>query len=178
MLAASDIDPAVLADLPEDVAEEILSSFTSAQRQRLQLVVGKLRRAKAAQLARDRDRGEDLESRSAGAGPAARLAGLPVELQRVLADVEAPLPGTAEAVVLSLQGPNADWNRVADAMAWRLTQATRLDLEGVASALRILSRAPLGPDACELVQARIVNVTQRAVQARYGAPLLLKNFLD
>ena len=77
MLAASDIDPAVLADLPEEVAEEILSSFTSAQRQRLQLVVGKLRRAKAAQLARDRGSGGGLATPGPPGGAGGRRAGGP-----------------------------------------------------------------------------------------------------
>lgn len=179
LLAASDVDPAVLAELPQEMVDEVLSRFSAAQRARLTSSIQSLRRSKAAETARRDATLGDASHDEIAVAQQQRLMDLPPHLRQLLERKDVTLAGIAEEVLDYLQGNEISRDSassIADVLAWRLVSAMNHDLESVASTLRIVLRR--ASSHSELLKPLVVDKVQQAVQARYGAPLILKSILE
>ncbi|KAL6766193.1 REV1 [Auxenochlorella protothecoides x Auxenochlorella symbiontica] len=181
--SSTTVDPRVLAELPPEIAEEILSAFPRGQRARLSSAMregarsGGVQGSHAAPGCRG---GESGKTRDAPSVMNARfeeyldtatpLLHLPAALLRAYVEL-----GDGDGLPGSQHGVARDVETI---LHWRLLQGLGDDLEGVAATLRSATRAFSGRGCLEETAIAVTASIQAAAKEVHGAQLWLGSILN
>ncbi|RMZ53657.1 hypothetical protein APUTEX25_003191, partial [Auxenochlorella protothecoides] len=181
--SSTTVDPRVLAELPPEIAEEILSAFPRGQRARLSSAMregarsGGVQGSHAAPGCRG---GESGKTRDAPSVMNARfeeyldtttpLLHLPAALLRACVEL-----GDGDGLPGSQHGVARDVETI---LHWRLLQGLGDDLEGVAATLRSATRAFSGRGCLEETAIAVTASIQAAAKEVHGAQLWLGSILN